>query len=133
MNLTNNTFNDTKEVNTFTKEEILEIKDTLSKLKSRNAEESEITEFIESKLKLSSTILNSYSLYLEELTIFLNEYIVSSEIELNNKYYYHIKSSILKELNQIINNLQNLNSNCSNIKRLIKNGIVVLNDLLSTR
>ena len=131
MNLTNNTFNDTKEVITFTKEEILEIKGTLTKFKSKNAEESEITEFIESKLKLSSTILSSYSKYLDEITTFLNEYVISSEVELNNKYYYHIKSGILKELNNIINNLQNLNSNCSNIKRLIKNGIVVLNNYLS--
>jgi len=131
MNLTNNTFNDTKEVNTFTKKEILEIKDTLTKFKSKKAEEPEITEFIESKLNLSSNILNSYSTYLDEITIFLNEYIVSSEVDLNNKFYYHIKSGILKELNQIINNLQNLNSNCSNVKRLIKNGFVSLNNLLS--
>ncbi|GAG36584.1 unnamed protein product, partial [marine sediment metagenome] len=131
MNLTNNTFNDTREVRTFTKEEILEIKGTLTKLKSKNAEDSEITEFIELKLNLSSPILNSYSKYLEEITAFLNVYIISSEVELNYKYYYHLKSRILTELNQIINNLQNLNSNCSNIKRLIKNGNVILNNLLS--
>jgi len=131
LNLTNNTFNDTREVRTFTKDEILEIKGTLTKLKSKNAEESEITEFIESKLNLSSPILNSYSKYLEEITAFLNVYIISSEVELNYKYYYHLKSRILTELNQIINNLQNLNSNCSNIKRLIKNGNVILNNLLS--
>jgi hypothetical protein len=131
VNLTDNNFNDAKEIKTFTKEEILKIKNTLNKFKSRKAEESEINEFIESKLNLSSPIVNSYSEYLDEITIFLNEFIINSEVELNNKYYYHIKSRILKELNQIINNLQNLNSNCSNIKRLIKNGNIVLNDTLS--
>ncbi|MFX1344650.1 MAG: hypothetical protein ACFFAI_06060 [Promethearchaeota archaeon] len=131
MNLTDNTFNDAKEIKTFTKEEILKIKDTLTKFKSRKAEEAEINGFIESKLYLSSTILNSYSEYLDGITIFLNEYIISSKIELNNKYYFHIKSRILKELNQIINNLHNLNSNCSNIKRLIKHGNLILNNTLS--
>ncbi len=131
MNLTDNTFTDDKEIKTFPKEEILKIKETLTKFKSRKAEESEINEFIESKLNLSSPILNSYSEYLHEITIFLNEFIINSEVELNNRYYYHIKSRILKELNRIINDVQNLNSNCSNIKRLIKNSNIILNNTLS--
>ncbi|MFX1292953.1 MAG: hypothetical protein ACFFAG_18550 [Promethearchaeota archaeon] len=131
MNLINNTFHDTTEVMIFTKEEILEIKDILTKFKAEKVEESEITQFIETKLNLSSTILDSYSKYLDEITTFLNTYIINSETELNNKYYYHLKSGILTELNQIINNLQNFNSNCSNIKRLIKNGNVILNNTIS--
>ncbi|MFX1391328.1 MAG: hypothetical protein ACFE9Z_14780 [Promethearchaeota archaeon] len=131
MNLTDNTYNDTGEVKTFTKDEILEIKNTLTKLKSRNADESEITEYIESKLNLSSMVLDSYSIYLEEITNFLDIYIINSETEINSKDYYHIKTGILKELDEIIDNLQNSSSNCSNIKRLIKKSNVFLNNLLS--
>ena len=131
MNLTNNVFTDAKGIKTFSKSEIIEIKKTLTGFKSKNAEESEITEYIESKLNVSSKILDSYTKYLDEITDFLNLYIIRSEEETNSKDYYYIKSGILAQLNSIINNLQDVNSNCSNVKRLLKNGNIFINNLLS--
>ena len=121
----------TKEVKTFSKDEVIEIKNTLAKFKTKNAVESEVTEYIKSKLNISSMSLDSYSKYLDEISDFLNEFIINSEKDIELKMYYHIKSGILKELNLLINNLQDLNSNCSNIKRLIKNGNIFINTLLS--
>ncbi|MFX0029496.1 MAG: hypothetical protein ACFE8B_09820 [Candidatus Hermodarchaeota archaeon] len=131
MNLTNNIFADLKEVKTFSKDEIIEIKNSLTKFKSKKVEESEVTDYIKSKLNLPSSNLDSYSKYLDDISDFLNEYIINSEESIEPKEYYYIKSGILKQLNLLINDLQDLNSNCSNIKRLIKNGNFFINDLLS--
>ena len=116
---------------TFSKSEIIEIKKRLTGFKSKNAEESEITEYIENQLQLSPTILDSYTKYLDDISNFLNTYIIHSEEDNNFKDYFYIKSGILAQLNSIINNLQDLNSNCSNVKRLLKNGNIFLNNLLS--
>ena len=131
MNLTNNIFTDAEEIKTYSKNEIIEIKKTLTGFKSKNAEESEITEYFETQLKLTPTILDSYTRYLDDISNFLNMYIIRSEEETNSKDYYYIKSGILAQLNTIINNLQDLNSNCSNVKRLLKNGNIFINNLLS--
>ena len=131
LKLSNNSFNDPREINTFTKDEILKIKSTLTEFKSKKVEESEINEYIESNLKLPTSVLNSYSEYLDEINSFLDLYILNSEFKNNVELYYHVKSGILKELNEIIQNLQNANSNCSNIKRIIKNSNAYLNDLIS--
>ncbi|MFX1573142.1 MAG: hypothetical protein ACFFB0_10370 [Promethearchaeota archaeon] len=131
LKLSKNSFSDPREIKTYTKDEILKIKDTLKEFKSKKVEESEINEYIESNLKLSSSVLNIYSEYLERISIFLDSYIFNSEEKEDLGLFYHVKSEILKELNEIIQNLQNANSNCSNIKRLIKNSNVYLNDLIS--
>ena len=131
MNLTNNIFTDAEEIKTYSKNEIIEIKKTLTGFKSKNAEESEITDYFETQLKLTPTILDSYTRYLDDISNFLNMYIIRSEEETNSKDYYYIKSGILAQLNTIINNLQDLNSNCSNVKRLLKTGNIFINNLLS--
>ncbi|MHA1885360.1 MAG: hypothetical protein ACW96S_09935, partial [Promethearchaeota archaeon] len=76
-------------------------------------------------------MLDPYSLYLDEIRSFLDSYIIKPEIDLHSTSYFHLKSEILKELNKIIQELQNLNSNCSNINRLLKNGTSFLTDLIS--
>ncbi|MFW9784802.1 MAG: hypothetical protein ACFFFB_21160, partial [Candidatus Heimdallarchaeota archaeon] len=122
MNLIDNSLNDSGVIESFSKEEIIDIKNTLLKLKSKNADESEVRSFIELNLKVPSTLLESYSEYLDKIEGFLNMYLVNIESDLNSFYYFHLKSGILKELNHIIKDLQNLNSNCANIKRILKNG-----------
>ncbi|MHA2475159.1 MAG: hypothetical protein ACXAES_18195, partial [Promethearchaeota archaeon] len=82
-------------------------------------------------MKISSEMLDPYSLYLDEIRSFLDSYIIKPEIDLHSTSYFHLKSEILKELNKIIQELQNLNSNCSNINRLLKNGTSFLTDLIS--
>ena len=131
LKLSNNSFNDSRQIDTFTKDEILKIKATLTEFKSKKVDESEINEYIEANLKLPTPVLNLYSEYLDELDKFLDLYIFNTEFKNNLELYYYLKSGILKELNQIIQNLQNANSNCSNIKRIIKNSNAYLNDLIS--
>jgi len=127
LNFSNNTFNDTKEIHGFSKDEILEIKEMLGKFKSEGADGIKINEYLRSKLHLSSEILDKYSSYLENLKSFTKNYLISTE---GSKYYY-LKSEIMEELRVLTNNLQNINSNIRNIKRITKNSIG-LNDLLST-
>jgi len=128
LNLFNNV---AKEISGFTKEELLEIKNKLANFESKNAGESEIEEYIKSKLQLSTPILDSYSNYLHELKVFLDLLQNSEEtISNGNINFYYLKSKIVEELNLISKNLQNLNSNSRNIKRLFKK-ISFLEDSLS--
>ncbi len=122
LNLFNNVFDGTKEISGFTKEELLEIKKKLANFETEKAGESEIEEYIKSKLQLSTPILNLYSNYLNELKVFLDLYLLNSKelISNGNLNFYHLKSKIVEELNLISKNLQNLNSNSRNIKRLFK-------------
>lgn len=122
LNFSNNTFNDIKEIKSFTKEEILKIKKTIQQFKSDNVEDIEVKNYIKSKLKISPEFLDLYSNYLNELKYFTESYLLSSEnsdLPLNS-YFYHIKTEILHELTLISNNMKNLNSNAQNIKRLAK-------------
>ncbi|MFX1317034.1 MAG: hypothetical protein ACFE9T_14320 [Promethearchaeota archaeon] len=130
MNLFNNSFDDTKEIIGFSKEELLEIKKTLKKFESENTEESEIENYIKSKLNLSTQILDSYSNYLNDLKVFLNQYLLKVRESESNTNYYYLKSEIADELNLISKNLHNLNSNSRNIKRTIKNK-AFLDDLIT--
>jgi len=77
-------------------------------------------------------MLDPYSIYLDEIRSFLESYIINPEIDLHSTSYFYLKSEILKELNKIIQELQNLNSNCSNINRLLKNGTYFLTDLIKS-
>ncbi|MFW9872441.1 MAG: hypothetical protein ACFFG0_05005 [Candidatus Thorarchaeota archaeon] len=132
MNLINNAFNEIIKISNFSQEEIIKIKQAIIKLKSKGATDPEINQFIEGKLKISSNVLDSYRDYLDETYTFLNIYIFSSDVNLASNYHFDLKSEILAEVNQIIKNLQTMNSNCSNIKRSIKNGNQSLNELLTT-
>jgi len=126
LNISNNTFNDTREIHGFTKDEILEIKETLSKFKSEGTDDIKINEYLRTKLHISSELLDKYSNYLENIRNFTKNYLLPTD---GSKYYY-LKSEIMEELRVLTNNLQNLSSNIRNIKRITKNS-VGLNELLS--
>ncbi|MFX1391179.1 MAG: hypothetical protein ACFE9Z_14025 [Promethearchaeota archaeon] len=117
MNLIDNTFNDTRELQGFTKDEILEIKRTLTKLKSEDPEGHKIDEYLKSKLNLSREIIEQYSNYFKQMKGFSKIYLLS---EANSNFFY-LKTEIIDELQLISNNLQNLSSNIRNIKRITKN------------
>ena len=132
MNFSNNTFNDTREIFGFTKNEILEIKANLMKLKSENAEDTKVNDYIKSRLQFSSITLELYSKYIKNLKNFIAIYLkpsVSSGINSESKYL-NLKTELLDELKLISDNLQNLSSNIRNIKRITRN-FVVLDDSLS--
>ena len=109
------------EVSSFTKDEITEIKAEIAKFKSVPLQEEEIQDYLQSKL-VPLTSFDSYSNYLEKIEEFIESYLKSPVVLEKVELFFNLKSSILRELNQIIQALQNLNSNCANIKRLLKNG-----------
>jgi len=130
--LFNNNFNDNRKISSISKEEITEIKKTLNKLKSEKTDASEINDYIISKLDIPSNVFELYSDYLNKVKSFFDLYIIDSTSLVKKNLYYHLKSRILKELNRVIETLQILNSNCSNIKRFTKNGFPYLDSLFST-
>ena len=104
FNFFNNTFNTDNKVNRFTKQEILEIKNTILKFESNGTTNSEIENYLKSKLEYSPNIIGLYSQYLNELKGFLDSYIISAEDVL----YFHLKSDIMNEVNLIIKNLESI-------------------------
>ncbi len=117
MNFSNNTFDETREILSFNKDEILEIKDTLGKLKVEDGGEDKIDTYVKSKLNLSIELLDQYSTYLKDITNFTEHYLLST----TSSDFFYLKTEILNELKVITDNLQNLNSNIRNIKRITKN------------
>ena len=125
LSFTNNSFNHTKEIHSFTKYEILEIKEYLLKLKSENVEASIVNDYIKSKLQFSSVTLELYSKYIKNILEFINTFLYPSKSSGNNlvSKYFHFETEILIEIKRISNNLQNYSSNIRNIKRITRNSI----------
>jgi hypothetical protein len=127
LNFLNNTFYNTRELNGFTKDEILEIKRTITKLKSEDPEGLKTDKYLKSKLKISSELINQYSDYLTTIKEFSENYLLGGE----NSNFHYLKTEILNELQLVSNNLQNLSSNTRNVKRITKNNSS-LNQSIST-
>jgi len=121
MNFINNSFNDIREINGFTKEELLEVRSTLTKFKSENTVQSEIEEYL--KKRFPPEILEYYKENLREYGNFKEQYITPiDDIDLGDvKNYNYLTSVIIEELKLISNNLVNLKINARNVKRLTKN------------
>ncbi len=119
MNFSDNKFNDIREIHSFKKDEILEIKKEVLKLKSEDSEAVRLNEYLTSKLHLSGNIYDNYSNYIEDLKSFADKYLLSTD----SSEYFYLKSEVFEELQLISDNLQNLSSNIRNVKRIIKKSI----------
>lgn len=130
MKLIGNVYNDAREIEGFSKETLLEIKNILSKYQSEKATESTIIEYL--KPKFSLEFFDPYSKYLEAIAIFWNIYINTKGIDLKDKdfYCYNLKLEILNEIKLINKNSLNLKVNGQNILRFVKNN-AFLNDFLT--
>ena len=131
MKLINNVFNDIREINGFDKDEILEIKKRLLKIKSENAENGDVDSYLDTLFP--SEIVLGYTNYIHEIKDFIDNYlIIAGEYE-TSKYvnYTNLNSGILDELKLISNNIINLKLNCRNIKRHLKD-TTYLEEFLST-
>lgn len=120
MKITDNVFNDVREILGFSKENILDIKRIIDKFKAEKSDqtETEIDDFL--KTKFSREILDYYSNYIEEIRNFADLYLLPKEgSEIFN--FHNLKSGILEELKLFSNNLLNLKLNCRNTKRFLKN------------
>ena len=112
MYLFNNTFNDTREIKGFKKDEILQIKDQISKLQSDNLE---LDKFIKSKF--NAEILDLYKQYIENIKLFIELFFVT---EKENSFFLNLKNEIQEELRLLSGNLSNLSANGRNVKRFLK-------------
>lgn len=122
MKLCNNSFKDTREINGFTQEEILEIKRDISKFKAENTSTSEIDEYLNKKL-LKSGILEFYEEYIIQIQDFIESYLTfknTSDFVNGSNNFFNLKSAILNEIKLISKNLVNISLNCRNTKRFLK-------------
>lgn len=127
MYLFSNTFNEIQEIHGYTKDEILEIKTTISKLISEKPESIELEDFVKSKINYE--LISKYSDYIKQIKNFINQMLLSQPVS----YFFFLKTEILNEIKQILNNLINLNSNGRNIKRLLKKNEFLESFLLETQ
>lgn len=116
MRLLGNTFEGSREIKGYNKEEILSIKNSISSIKSDKTESQEVEDFLKSEFKLE--VLNSFTEYFNEIKTFCENYLFSQ----TKKDYYSLKTVIIEELKLISSNLANLSSNGRNVKRFVTNG-----------
>lgn len=123
MLLFNNTFNGKREIRGFTKDEILEVKQKISQFSSPTEVVGNLDEFLKEIFQINDITL--FSEYLNNIEAFIGDFLVHSRKEL----YYNLKLEIVKELELISNNLNNVLANVRNVKRFLKhNGY--LDDLI---
>ena len=91
VNISNNIFDEAGEIHGFSKDEILEIKKMLGKLKTEDKEGVEINKYVKTKLNLSSGLLDQFSTYLNEIKKFSERYLLSP----TSFGYYYLKKEIL--------------------------------------
>ena len=123
MRLFGNIFEGYREIKGYSKEEILNIKNSISILKSDDTKSQEMEDFLKSEFKLD--VIDSFTEYFNEIKSFCENYLFSQTI----KDYYSLKALIIDELKLISSNLSNLSSNCRNVKRIVKNGGLIDNYL----
>jgi hypothetical protein len=117
LKLTDNVFNDVREIKGFSKEDILNIKKAIDKFKAEKSDSPEIDDFL--KTKFSREILGCYSNYFEEIRNFADIYLIPKD-DSEKVNFHNLKSGILEEIHLYSNNLLNLKLNCRNIKRFLK-------------
>lgn len=115
LRLFDNNFEGYREINGYSKDEILRVKNTITQLKAENTKSQEIDDFLKNEFKIE--VFNSFSEYFTNVKIFSEKYLISS----SKKEFFSLKQAITNELKLISNNLTNLSSNGRNVKRLVKN------------
>jgi hypothetical protein len=120
LKLIENEFAGFREINGFSKQELLDIKKKISKYKETYSDDNEIKELLEHTFP--ARILSSYSDYISNLDKFINLYLISNREPKFKEYedFFYIKSDLIKEINLIATNLSNLNLNVQNTKRFLK-------------
>jgi len=120
LNLINNTFNEIREIECFSKEEIVKVKRRLE----HPSKDSDETGGLEGYLNtiFMPEIISSYSSYLTKLRTFTEAFLIKSDgtDALNPTDYCYLKTAIINELNLLLNNINNLKSNGRNTKRFLK-------------
>ncbi|NVM16079.1 MAG: hypothetical protein HWN80_00080 [Candidatus Lokiarchaeota archaeon] len=115
MRLFDNNFEGYREINGYSKDDILRVKNSITKLKSDQTKSQELDDFLKTEFKLE--VINSFSDYFSNIKIFSEKYLVSH----SKKEFFSLKQAITNELKLISNNLTNISSNGRNVKRFVKN------------
>ncbi len=120
MKLINNNFGGVREINGFSKEEILEIKRIIAKFKEANAEEEKINDYLNEKFP-QSNLLDYYTIYLSHIETFKQEFLNDDqELKNNSLFFIILKVKIINELKITLKNCHNLALNSQNVKRFLK-------------
>ena len=125
MKLINNNFNDIEKIDGFTKDELIEIKRTLTTLEGNKSDPTKIEEYLSSKFSID--VVDFYLNYINEIRNFVIEHLITkkeSKAKINF-YHYQLKSGITSEIKNISNNLLNLKLNGRNTKRFLKSNTVL--------
>ncbi|MFX0047328.1 MAG: RING finger domain-containing protein [Candidatus Hermodarchaeota archaeon] len=125
MRLFDNDFEGYREINGYSKEEILRVKNSITELNSGNINTQNLDDFLKSEFQ--SKVNNSFLDYINGIKVFSENFLFSPQ----KKDYFSLKQAILNELKIISRNLTNLSSNGRNVKRLTKNNIY-LDEFLNT-
>ena len=124
----NNKFDDTRELKSYSKSDILKIKNEISELnKSQTTQSSKLNEYLEQEFKFH--LLDEYSNYVLEIISFIHKYLVDT----SKKLYLSLKTQINEELSFISQNLTNLISNSGSIKRHLKQNSSLDNFILLSK
>ena len=125
MRLFDNNFEGYREIDGYSQEEILRIKNSITELKSDNTKTQELDTFLKSEF--ISKVNDSFLDYFKRIKAFSENYLFSHL----KKDYFSLKKVVLNELKLISRDLTNLSSNGRNVKRIIKNNIY-LDEFLNT-
>ncbi|MBY8986938.1 MAG: E3 ubiquitin protein ligase [Candidatus Lokiarchaeota archaeon] len=107
--------NDYREINGYSKDDILRVKNSITKLISDKTKSQELDDFLKNQFKLE--VINSFADYFSNIKTFSEKYLVSH----SKKEFFSLKQAITTELKLISNNLTNISSNGRNVKRVVKN------------
>ena len=115
MRLFNNSFNESRDIQGFKKDEIIEVKNKLLQFREPNKDLGELDDFLKEIFHIKPIEL--FMDYLKNIELFVGDFLVHSRKEL----YYNLKMEVIKELELIANNLNNILANTRNVKRFLKN------------
>ena len=114
MLLFNNSFDDSREIQGFKKEEILEVKNKLLQFREPNKDVGNLEDYLKEIFHIEPIEL--FTDYLKNIETFAGDFLVHSRKEL----YYNLKLEIIEELEVIANNLNNVLANTRNVKRFLR-------------
>ena len=115
MLLFNNSFDDSREIQGFEKEEILDVKNRVLQFREPNKDLGNLDDYLKEIFHIKPVEL--FADYLRDIEIFVGDFLVHSRKEL----YHNLKLEIIKELEVITNNLSNILANTHNVRRFLKN------------
>ena len=118
LKLINNKFKDQREIQSFSKEELLEVKRKISEFQKEGEDTEPLDSYLESKFIPDMVPL--YKDYLNQITEFCKKYLLAGEQDEGIHPYNQLIGHLIEELTLVSNNVVNLKMNARNTKRFVK-------------